>query len=265
MDLQGTSAIVTGGASGLGAATVERLAARGASVVAFDRHAPIGSTGGHPVIGDVTEPADVAHAIEVAAGLGRLAVLVNCAGIGSADRVAVRRSSGIVEHGDAAAFRRVIEVNLVGTYHVLSQGAAAIAAAYAASPVAGDDGVDSVGVIVNTASIAAFEGQVGQAAYAASKAAVVALTSTAARDLAPLRIRVNAIAPGLIDTPLVATVRDDIRQGLVESVVHPRRAGRPDEFARLVEHLVDNEYLNGEVIRLDGAARLPHRPEATRL
>ena len=131
--------------------------------------------------------------------------------------------------------------------------------------MAGDDGVDSVGVIVNTASIAAFEGQVGQAAYAASKAAVVALTSTAARDLAPLRIRVNAIAPGLIDTPLVATVRDDIRQGLVESVVHPRRAGRPDEFARLVEHLVDNEYLNGEVIRLDGAARLPHRPEATRL
>ena len=264
MELQGTSAIVTGGASGLGAATASRLAARGAAVVAFDRHATIAAdaTG---VLGDVTEPADVAHAIEVATSLGRLAVVVNCAGVGSADRVAVRRSGGGFEAGDVDAFRRVVDVNLTGTFNVLSQGAAAIAAAFAADPAPGDDGVDSIGVVVNTASIAAFEGQVGQAAYSASKAGVIALTATAARDLAPLRIRVNAIAPGLIDTPLVATVRDDVRHGLVEAVVHPRRAGRPDEFARLVEHLVDNEYLNGEVIRLDGASRLPHRPEPARL
>lgn len=267
MQIQGRSAIVTGGASGLGAATVAMLAERGMHVVAFDRQDWAGPPvpGVHLEQGDVTDAADVAHAIEAARSMAPLAVVVNCAGVGSAQRVAARSGSGQIRAADADAFRRVLEINLMGTFHLVSQGAAAIAEGFVADPPAGDDGVDSIGVIINTASIAAFEGQVGQAAYSASKAAVVALTFTAARDLAPLRIRVNAIAPGLIETPLIATIRDDVKGGLVDAVVHPRRAGRPVEFASLALHLVDNDYINGEVIRLDGASRLPYAPEGARL
>jgi NAD(P)-dependent dehydrogenase (short-subunit alcohol dehydrogenase family) len=267
MQIQGRSAIVTGGASGLGAATVALLAERGMHVVAFDRQDWAGTpvAGAHLVHGDVTDAADVAQAIEVATSMAPLGVVVNCAGVGSAQRVAARSGSGQIRFADAEAFRRVVDINLMGTFHLVSQGAAAIADGFVADPPAGDDGIDSIGVIVNTASIAAFEGQVGQAAYAASKAAVVALTFTAARDLAPLRIRVNAIAPGLIETPLISTIRDDVKGGLVDAVVHPRRSGRPAEFASLALHLVDNEYINGEVIRLDGASRLPFAPEAARL
>lgn len=267
METRGRSAVVTGGASGLGAATVALLIERGMSVVAFDRQ---GWADGEPpgaqlVQGDVTDPDDVARAIERAGSLAPLGVVVNCAGVASAQRVASRSGGGDVRSADLDTFRRVLDINLVGTFTVMSQGAAAIAEQYLAAPDADDDGVDSIGVIVNTASIAAFEGQVGQAAYAASKAGVVALSITGARDLAPLRIRVNAIAPGLIETPLVTTIRDDVKRGLVDAVVHPRRAGAPSEFARLALHLIENEYVNGEVVRLDGASRLPFTPEPARL
>jgi NAD(P)-dependent dehydrogenase (short-subunit alcohol dehydrogenase family) len=193
-------------------------------------------------------------------------VVVSCAGVGSAQRVASRSSTGIVRSGDPVAFRRVIDINLIGTFNMLSLGAAAIAESATDADADADrtDTVDSIGAIVNTASIAAFEGQVGQAAYAASKAAVVSLTFTAARDLAPLRIRVNGIAPGLMETPLISTIRDDVKQGLVDTVVHPRRAGRPDEFAALALHLIENEYINGETVRLDAASRLPYVPPAGR-
>ncbi len=267
MDTQGRAAIVTGGASGLGFSTAALLAARGMSVVAFDRHgwADGAPNGVRLVQGDVTDPSDVADAIAAASALAPLAVVINCAGVGSAQRVATRSGSGQVRAAELEAFRRVLDINLVGTFNVLSQGAAAIAEQHVAAPHPDDDGVDSIGVIINTASIAAFEGQVGQAAYAASKAGVVALSLTAARDLAPLRIRVNAIAPGLIETPLISTIRPDVKSGLVDAVVHPRRAGTPSEFARLALHLIENEYVNGEVIRLDGASRLPHTPEPVRL
>jgi NAD(P)-dependent dehydrogenase (short-subunit alcohol dehydrogenase family) len=267
MRLEGASAVVSGGASGLGAATVLALAARGMSVVALDRDGWVGTPPDGAVLcrGDVTDPDSVATAIETARSLGPVRVVVSCAGVGSAQRVASRSSTGIVRAGDPAAFRRVIDINLIGTFNMLSLGAAAIAeSANDADADTDPDAVDSIGAIVNTASIAAFEGQVGQAAYAASKAAVVSLTFTAARDLAPLRIRVNGIAPGLMETPLISTIRDDVKQGLVDTVVHPRRAGRPDEFAALALHLIENEYINGETVRLDAASRLPYVPPVGR-
>lgn len=270
MRLDGASAVVSGGASGLGAATVAALTSRGMSVVALDRDDWHGEPADGAVLcrGDVTDPESVAAAFEIARTLGPVRVVVSCAGVGSAQRVASRSSTGVVRAGDPAAFRRVVEINLLGTFNMLSVGSAAIAESSADASEQPNDGPDgpggSVGVIVNTASIAAFEGQVGQGAYSASKAGVVALTFTAARDLAPLGIRVNAIAPGLMETPLIATIRDDVKQGLVDTVVHPRRAGRPDEFAALALHLVDNEYINGETIRLDAASRLPYVPSAGR-
>jgi NAD(P)-dependent dehydrogenase (short-subunit alcohol dehydrogenase family) len=266
MRLEGASAVVSGGASGLGAATVLALAARGMSVVALDRDGWVGTPPDGAVLcrGDVTDPDSVASAMETARSLGPVRVVVSCAGVGSAQRVASRSSTGIVRAGDPAAFRRVIDINLIGTFNMLSLGAAAIAESATDADADSTDMVDSIGAIVNTASIAAFEGQVGQAAYAASKAAVVSLTFTAARDLAPLRIRVNGIAPGLMETPLISTIRDDVKQGLVDTVVHPRRAGRPDEFAALALHLIENEYINGETVRLDAASRLPYVPPAGR-
>jgi len=266
MRLEGASAVVSGGASGLGAATVLALAARGMSVVALDRDGWVGTPPDGAVLcrGDVTDPDSVASAMETARSLGPVRVVASCAGVGSAQRVASRSSTGIVRAGDPAAFRRVIDINLIGTFNMLSLGAAAIAESATDADADSTDLVDSIGAIVNTASIAAFEGQVGQAAYAASKAAVVSLTFTAARDLAPLRIRVNGIAPGLMETPLISTIRDDVKQGLVDTVVHPRRAGRPDEFAALALHLIENEYINGETVRLDAASRLPYVPPAGR-
>lgn len=254
MDLEGMSAVVSGGASGLGAATCSALAARGAHVVAFDL---AGDQGALPqgvtlVLGDVTDIDAVTSAVRQASARGPLRVAVSCAGVGSSQRVASRSRDGGIRAGDPAAFRRVIDINLNGTFNLMS------AAAEAMANVPRDADGGTAGVLVNTASIAAFEGQVGQGAYAASKAAVVALTFTAARDLAPLGIRVNAIAPGVMETPILGGIRDDVRAGIVSSVVFPSRLGRPDEFAALVMHLVDNEYLNGETIRLDAATRLPH-------
>jgi NAD(P)-dependent dehydrogenase (short-subunit alcohol dehydrogenase family) len=254
VDLLGTSALVSGGASGLGAATCRALASRGARVVAFDLGGDPAATpdGVELILGDVTDLESVRHAADRAAELGPLRVAVSCAGVGSSQRVASRSRSGEVRAGDAASFRRVIDINLIGTFHVMSVAAELIARQER------PDSASTSGVLVNTASIAAYEGQVGQGAYAASKAAVVALTFTAARDLAPLGIRVNAIAPGVMETPILGGIRDDVRDGIVSSVVFPPRLGRPDEFAALVMHLVDNEYLNGETIRLDAATRLPH-------
>lgn len=263
MRLEGASAVVSGGASGLGAAAVRALSDRGMTVVVLDRDGWVSSPADSAILcrGDVTDLTSVAKAMETACSLGPLRVVVNCAGVGSAQRVASRSSTGVLRAADPDAFRRVVEINLVGTFNMLSLGAVAIAE----SAVDGeDDEIGSIGAIVNTASIAAFEGQAGQAAYSASKAAVVALTFTAARDLAPLRIRVNGIAPGLMETPLIATIRDDVKQGLVHTVVHPRRAGRPDEFAALAMHLVENEYINGETVRLDAASRLPYMPAPAR-
>lgn len=258
MKVDETVAVVTGGASGLGAAVVGALHARNVRVVVFDLAEPAGGVpeGVHTVLGDVTSAEDVGDAMRVASGLGPVRVLVNCAGIGSNERIATRRSSGATRAGDLDAFRRVIDINLVGTFNCMRLFAEVVP-----DPA---EGQDCAGVIVNTASLAAFDGQTGQAAYSASKAAVVAMSFVAARDMAHLGIRTNAIAPGLMETPLFATVRDDIRRGLVESVVHPSRVGRPNEFASLACFLIDNDYINGETIRLDAAARLPYHPTVLR-
>ncbi len=253
MELTGSSAIVTGAASGLGAATAAALATAGAAVVGYDL-APAWERSGPPpagltaVAGDVTSPEQVQAAVAAAGDLGPLRATVNCAGIGTAGRILSR--SGM---HDLALFDRVVRVNLVGTFNVLRLAAAAMSAT---DPV-GRDG--QRGVIVNTASVAAFEGQIGQAAYAASKGGVVGLTLPAARDLAQHRIRVVTIAPGIIDTPMLAGVTDEFRSALAAGVPNPSRLGRPDEYAQLVLAIVGLDYLNGEVIRLDGALRMQPR------
>jgi len=249
MDLANTAALVTGGASGLGAATVERLAAAGALVMALDLPAAVEgrtwSDGVRYVGGDVTDPASVAAALD-ALGHGdpALRVVVNCAGIAPARKVLSSRGVHELE-----LFRRVVEVNLVGTFNVLRLAAERIARA--------DPDTDGQrGVIVNTASVAAFEGQIGQAAYAASKGGVAALTLPAARDLAAHGIRVNTIAPGIVDTPLMASLGPEVAASLAASVPFPRRLARPAEFAQLVQAIVEHDYLNGETIRMDGALRM---------
>jgi len=248
VDPAGHGALVTGGASGLGLATAQALAARGAQVVIVDLpssqgEAEAAALGGRFVAGDVTSEADVTHAVDA---VEDLRIVVNCAGIGPSHRVVGRDGPHPL-----AAFKRVIEVNLVGTFNVLRLSAARMAEA---EPVAGERGV-----IINTASVAAFEGQVGQAAYSASKAGIVGLTIVTARDLATLMIRVCTIAPGTFDTPLLGTLSEEFRQSLAAVVPHPRRLGRPDEFAALALHIVENQMLNGETIRLDGAIRMPPR------
>ncbi len=254
MDASGTVAVVTGGASGLGRATAARLVADGARVVLLDLPGSDGdevasSLGDHARFcpADVTDEDDVAAALDVADGLGELRVAVNCAGIGPPQRVVGRDGS---PH-DLALFRRVVEVNLVGTFNVLRLTAARMVAH---EPVEGERGV-----IVNTASAAAFDGQVGQAAYAASKGGVVGMTLPVARDLADKLIRVVTIAPGLFETPLLAGLPADAVAALGRSVPHPSRLGRPDEFAAFVSHAVANAMLNGETVRLDGAIRMPPR------
>jgi NAD(P)-dependent dehydrogenase (short-subunit alcohol dehydrogenase family) len=251
MRIDGSAALITGGASGLGRATAELLAARGARVVVFDLPESTGrdiaaALGGTFVAGDVRDEEQVGSALDAAAASGPLRVLVNCAGIGGSMRVVGREGPMPLEH-----FRRVVDVNLVGTFNVMRLAAAKMAAA---GPVDGERGV-----IVNTASIAAYEGQVGQTPYAASKAGIVGLTLAAARDLATLLIRVVTIAPGTFDTPLLGRLPDEIREGLAAAVPHPTRLGRPPEYAALVAHVVENPMLNGETIRLDGALRMPPR------
>ncbi len=251
MQLAGTSALVAGGASGLGEATVRHLHDAGAHVVIADRDAERGrrlaAALGERVtfiLADVTDPDAVARAVDAAGGLR---ISVCCAGIGHGERIAGRRGAH-----DLAAFQRIISVNLVGTFNVLRLATAAMV-----GNVPGEHG--ERGVCVNTASIAAFDGQIGQVAYAASKGGIVAMTLPAARDLAVSGIRVCTIAPGTFETPLLSGLSEETRQVLGEAVPFPSRLGRPAEFAALVGHIIENEMLNGEVIRLDGALRMPPR------
>jgi NAD(P)-dependent dehydrogenase (short-subunit alcohol dehydrogenase family) len=254
MDIAGASAVVTGGASGLGLATARRLAAAGASVVLLDLPSSDGeqvaaSFGGSAVFaaGDVTDETSVDQALDVAEDLGPLRVVVSCAGIGPPARVLSKDGS---PHS-LSLFRKVLEVNLVGSFNVLRLGAARM---LRHDPVEGERGV-----VVNTASAAAYDGQIGQAAYSASKGGIVGLTLPVARDLADKLIRVVTIAPGLFNTPLLASLPESAKASLAAQVPHPSRLGDPDEFGALVEHIVANPMLNGEVIRLDGAIRMAPR------
>jgi NAD(P)-dependent dehydrogenase (short-subunit alcohol dehydrogenase family) len=248
----GTAAIVTGGASGLGAATASALSTQGAQVFVLDLPSAIETA---PAVAgvvylptDITEEAEVEAAVKEAAGSGApLRSVVSCAGIGPSTRILGR-------HGrhDLGLYRRVVEVNLIGTFTVMAVAAEAIAAV---DPL--EHGAR--GVIVNTASVAAFDGQIGQAAYTSSKGGVAALTLPAARDLAQYGIRVNTIAPGIIDTPMLATVSEEFRAGLAAGIPFPQRLGRPEEYAQMVLAIIEQDYLNGETIRLDGALRMAPR------
>jgi NAD(P)-dependent dehydrogenase (short-subunit alcohol dehydrogenase family) len=255
MDATGTAALVTGGASGLGEATARALHRAGAAVTIVDLDSQrdradgvVESLDGERIafaVADVTDEESVQAAVEQAAAAadGGLRIAVNCAGIGWAERTVSR--TGPAKLG---LFQKVIEVNLIGTFNVIRLAAAAMATNEAR------DG--ERGVIVNTASIAAFDGQIGQAAYSASKGGVVGLTLPVARDLASLGIRVCTIAPGLFDTPLLALLPEPARQALGEGIPNPKRLGDPAEYASLALEIVRNSYLNGEVIRLDGALRM---------
>jgi NAD(P)-dependent dehydrogenase (short-subunit alcohol dehydrogenase family) len=251
VDPTGCSAIVTGGASGLGEATARRLAATGARVVVVDRDEARGmpladELGATFVRADVTSHDDVTAAAEAATALAPLRVCIHCAGIGWVERTIARDGT---PH-DLDRFRRIVEVNLVGTFNVIRLVASAM---HANEPLEHGER----GVIVNTASVAAFDGQIGQAAYAASKGGVVSLTLTCARDLSAAGIRVCTIAPGLVDTPLLGTMPDDARDALAQSVLFPKRLGRPDDYASLALEIVRNSYLNGETIRMDAGIRMP--------
>jgi NAD(P)-dependent dehydrogenase (short-subunit alcohol dehydrogenase family) len=246
------SAIVTGGAGGLGAATVRRLTGLGLRVVVFDRALDAGTElvtevgTGAAVGGDVNNDHDVGAAIDAAIGLAPLAVVVNVAGGGRGGRTLSRDNAPL----DMAAFRATVELNTMGTFNVTR-----LCAARMATNQPDENG--QRGVVVNTASIAGYEGQTGQVAYGASKAAILGMSLPLARDLAPVGIRVCAIAPGTMGTPLMQSAPEEMKAKLVESIVFPRRMGEPDEFAMLVESIVSNPYLNGENIRLDGALRFP--------
>jgi NAD(P)-dependent dehydrogenase (short-subunit alcohol dehydrogenase family) len=256
MQLEDTAAMVTGGASGLGAATARALAEQGAKVFALDLPASIeraketetGAEGIEYVAADVTDADDVRQAVTTAAGAGvPLRTVVNCAGIGPSMRILGKKGVH-----DLAFYAKVVQVNLIGTFNVLALAAERIAETE-------PDEFGQRGVIVNTASVAAYEGQIGQVAYASSKGGIVGLTLPAARDLSQYGIRVCAIAPGIVETPMLATVSDEFRAGLAAGVPFPKRLGRPEEFARLALTIVQHDYLNGEVIRMDGALRMAPR------
>ncbi|CAM3509758.1 SDR family NAD(P)-dependent oxidoreductase [Nocardioides zeicaulis] len=254
MDLNNTTAIVTGGASGLGAATATALSARGAHVYAVDlpqavEDATTGASDNVTYLAtDVTDPTQVQTAVDRAsAGVAPLRMVVNCAGIGPSARILSRKGVH-----DLDLYAKVVTINLIGSFNVLALAAEKIAAT---EPLA--DGAR--GLIVNTASVAAFEGQIGQAAYSSSKGGIVGLTVPAARDLAQHGIRVNTIAPGILETPMLATVSEEFRAGLAAGIPFPQRLGRPEEFGDLVVFLAEHEYINGETIRLDGALRMAPR------
>ncbi|MFJ6653346.1 SDR family NAD(P)-dependent oxidoreductase [Microbacterium sp. NPDC091313] len=253
MDIAGSSALVTGGASGLGLATARRLAASGARVTIVDLPSSAGEAAAREFDGafapaDVTDPGEVAAAVATAASLGPLRVVVNCAGIAPPGKVLDRDGTPT----PLDAFERIIRVNLIGTYNVIGQASAAMARTEPTD--AGDRGV-----IVNTASVAAFDGQIGQPAYSASKGGVHAMTLPIARELARHAIRVVTIAPGIMETPMLRGLPQAAQDSLGEQVPYPSRLGSPDEYARLVAAIVDNGYLNGETIRLDGAIRMAPR------
>jgi len=250
MEIEGSGALVVGGASGLGAATARALAERGARVTIADVNAEQGQAladeiGGAFVAADVTDEEQVQAAVAAAAAAdGGLRISAHCAGIGFAQRTVSGRGPHPLE-----PFTRVIAVNLIGTFNALRLAAAAMSEN---EPDAGGER----GVCVNTASVAAFDGQIGQAAYSASKGGVVGMTLPVARDLARFGIRVCTIAPGLFDTPLLASLPEEAREALGASIPFPARLGRPSEYAALACHIVENPMLNGEVIRLDGALRM---------
>ena len=254
MDIAGHSAVVTGGGSGMGAETARRLARAGAKVAVLDLDeasaAAVGA--GIGVLGlacDVADAGGVEDAIARARDAhGPARICVNCAGIAPARRIVGRDGPAPLD-----GFRRVVEVNLIGTFNVMRVCAADMAAL---DPV---NETGERGVMIATASVAAWEGQIGQAAYAASKGGLVGMTLPLARDLASLGIRVMTVAPGLMETPMLAGLPDQVRDSLAASAPFPRRLGRPEEFANLVEHIVANPMLNGSVVRLDGAIRLPPR------
>jgi 3-hydroxyacyl-CoA dehydrogenase/3-hydroxy-2-methylbutyryl-CoA dehydrogenase len=252
MRIEGASALVTGGASGLGAATARRLFAAGARVTIADLNAELGEAfakklgdGCSFVECDVTKPDQVQAAVDAAGADEGLRIAVSCAGVGWAEKVAGKRGAHQLQ-----PFEIVVGVNLIGTFNVLRLSAEKMMAN------APDDGGER-GVVINTASIAAYDGQIGQVAYAASKGGVVGMTLPAARDLASVNVRVVTIAPGLFDTPLLAALPEEARQALGAGVPHPARLGDPDEYGALAVHVVENAMLNGEVIRLDGALRMP--------
>jgi NAD(P)-dependent dehydrogenase (short-subunit alcohol dehydrogenase family) len=257
MNIEGSVAVITGGASGLGRATARRLARAGARVVLLDLPsapgaeavAEIGGGAGRATFApaDVTSEADVTAALDTAASLGPIRVVVNCAGIGTPGRVISGKGAVM----PLEQFARVVTINLVGTFNVIRLAAERIGAT---EPVGGERGV-----IVNTASVAAFDGQIGQAAYSASKGGIVGMTLPVARDLADRQIRVMTIAPGLFKTPMLEGLPQEAQDSLGAQVPHPSRLGDPDEYAALVEHIVANPMLNGEVIRLDGAIRMAPR------
>ena len=252
MDIRGTSAIVTGAASGLGAATAAQLIERGAKVVGIDLPGGIEKApqveGLTYVAADVTHEEQVRAAVARAAEIAPLRTVVNCAGIGPSARVVGR--NGV---HDLALFDRVVRINLVGTFTVLALAAEVMTAQ---EPV---DEAGQRGLVINTASVAAFEGQIGQAAYAASKGGVHSLTIAAARDLSSRGVRVMTIAPGIVDTPMLGSVGEDYRSALAESVPFPHRLAQPAEFAQLAGMIVEHDYLNGETIRMDGALRMAPR------
>ena len=253
MDIKDKVALVTGGASGLGLATVKALMAAGGKAVILDLPSSNGQAvaeeiGATFAPADVTNEEQVAAAVQTAVDLGPLAVVVNCAGIGNALRVVTRDGSPF----PLADFNRVIQVNLVGTFNVIRLAAAKM---IASTPVDGEER----GVIINTASVAAYDGQIGQAAYSASKGGIVGVTLPIAREFAQHRIRVVTIAPGLFNTPLFKGLPAEAVESLGKQVPHPSRLGDPSEYGALAAHIVANPMLNGEVIRLDGAIRMAPR------
>jgi NAD(P)-dependent dehydrogenase (short-subunit alcohol dehydrogenase family) len=253
MDIKGIVAVVTGGASGLGRATAEHLVAGGARVVIADL-APNGDDvareiGGDTrfVAADVTDTDQMNAVFDAAEELGTLRAVVHCAGRGGPIRVVDREGNP----GSLETYELVVRINLIGSFNVLRLGAARMAKN---EPIDGERGV-----VVMTASVAAFEGQIGQIPYASAKAGIVGMTIVAARDLASHKVRVCTIAPGTFDTPILQRVKEDVREALAAAVPHPRRLGRPNEFALLAEQIIVNPMLNGETIRIDGAIRMPPR------
>lgn len=255
MDISGSAALVTGGASGLGEATARALASHGVDVTIVDLNedagkALVSDTGGaiRFVAADVTDPGAIAEAVALASAREPLRITVNCAGIAIGERTLDRNG----RPADLERFTGVLQVNLMGTYNVAAHAAAEMGRA---KPL--DHG--ERGVIINTASIAAFDGQIGQTAYAASKGGIVGMTLPMARDLSAIGIRVNTIAPGIIDTSLLAGLNDEMREALAANVPFPKRLGEPHDFAKLVLAIIDNGYINGETIRMDGALRMAPR------